>query len=257
MSLSFYRPTGSFIEGAHPVTKLICLVLAFVPPFFSVDPLQVLPFFALLLLTALLTGSGPNLRRVLFLMFILFSMSVLLWTFFYRGQTPLFSLGPITIKTESLLYGITVGIRLNCFILAALIFLTCTRIEDFAYGLSKLGMPFVAGFALTLAFRLTPLFMETGQTIVLAQKSRGLDLDSGGLITRIRRYVPILVPVLVSGLRRADQLAIALESKGFGAKGPRTVFSQYKVTWRDAVLVIGTVLPGTLLGLNYYLFRYF
>ncbi len=74
MSLSFYRPTGSLIEGAHPVTKLICLVLAFVPPFFSGEPLQVLPFFALLLFTALVSGTGPNLRRVLFLMFILFAM---------------------------------------------------------------------------------------------------------------------------------------------------------------------------------------
>jgi energy-coupling factor transport system permease protein len=257
MSLSFYRPTGSFIEGAHPVAKLICLMLSFVPPFFSSHPLQVLPFFLLLFITALFVGAGANLRRVGFLMFILFAMSVLIWTFFYQGQTVLYSLGPMDIKAESLSYGITIGLRINCFILAALIFLTATRIEDFAYGLSRLGMPYAASFALTLAFRLTPLFMETGQTIVMAQKARGLDLDSGELFTRIRQYVPIIVPVLVSGLRKADQLAIALESKGFGRRGKRTVYTEYSVTWRDMVLLLGTVLSGTALGLNYYLFRWF
>ena len=134
--------------------------------------------------------------------------------------------------------------------LAAIIFLTCTPIEDFTYGLSKMGIPFVASFALTLAFRLTPLFIETGQAIVMAQKARGLNLDSGGVLRRIRHYVPIIVPVLASGLRRADQLAIALESRGFGKGKKRSVISRFPLTWRDYILLSVIFLAVALMGLN-------
>jgi energy-coupling factor transport system permease protein len=249
MSLAFYHPTGGFFERANPVSKLISLAVAFVPPFFGNNPVEVLPYFALLFFAALLARAGVNLLRVYKLMIILFVMSVVLWNFFYKGQTPLCAIGPLIIMKESLLYGITIGIRLNCFVLAAIIFLTSTPIEDFTYGLSKLGIPFVVSFALTLAFRLTPLFMETGQAIVMAQKARGLDLDSGGPLRRIRHYVPIIVPVLASGLRRADQLAMALESRGFGKDKKRSVVSEFPVTWRDYVLMSVTFLAGALMGL--------
>lgn len=152
----------------------------------------------------------------------------------------------------SLLYGITICLRLNCFVLAAIIFLTCTPIEDFTYGLYRMGPPFAVSFALTLAFRLTPLFMETAQAIAMAQQARGLDLDSGGLFQRIRRYVPIIVPVLVSGLRRADQLAVALESKGFGMAGRRTTIMAFRISWRDVALLSGTFLPGIVMGFRYF-----
>ena len=153
-------------------------------------------------------------------MLLLFVMSVVLWGLF-----------------QSVAYGVTIGLRLVCFVTATVVFLTCTRTEDFTVALSKLGLPFVVSFTLSLAFRLAPLFMETAQTIAMAQRARGLDLDSGGPLSRLRRHVPIIVPVLVSGLRRADQLAIALESKGFGGGKPRSVLSEYAMTWRDGALI--------------------
>jgi energy-coupling factor transport system permease protein len=246
MSFAFYRPTDRLFDKVHPVTKVLTLVAAFVPPFFGNNPVEVSTYLALLLFTGLYAGAGPNMWRFRKLMTLLFLMSAGLWAFFQPGATVLFSIGPIAAKQESLLYGITVGLRLNCFVLTAVTFLTCTKIEDFTYALSRLGLPFVASFALSLAFRLTPLFMEAGSTIVMAQKARGLDLDSGGPITRTRRYVPIIVPVLVSGLRRADQLAIALESKGFGRSRRRTVLSEFSFGWRDLLLmlVIAIIVAG-------------
>jgi energy-coupling factor transport system permease protein len=238
VNLGFYRPTGGFLELVHPSSKLICLLLAFVPPFFSRGPLQVLPYFLLLLTAALATGAMPNLRRIGVIMLILFVMSVILWSIFQPGENRLFALGPIAITREGISFGLMIGLRLNCFVLAAVIFLTSTPIEAVAHGLSRLGLPFVVSFTVSLAFRLTPLFLEAGRTIVMAQKSRGLDLASGGPIKRLRLYIPIIVPVIVSGLRKADQLAIALESKGFGGKGKRTMLLEYSVGWRDLVLVL-------------------
>ena len=253
MTFGFFYPTGSFFERAHPVAKLLGLLASFVPPFFGATPGQVLPYFILLLLAALLGRAGANLVRMYKLMVILFVMSLLIWTIFERGGTVWLELGLIDVTREGFFYGMTVGLRLNCFILAAILFLTSTPIEDFTYALLRLGLPFAPSFTLTLAFRLTPLFMETGQTIVLAQKARGLDLDSGTLLQKIRNYVPIIVPVLVSGMRRGDQLAMALESRGFGKGGRRTFVSRFSVTWRDWVLLSVLLLAGLLMGLRRFL----
>lgn len=242
MSLAFFRPTGGFFERVNPVTKIVAMFLAFVPPFFGDRPVDIAPYFTLLLLVALGAGAGPNLRRVGWIMAILFLMSVVLWSLFQGGAARFFSTGRLPVTREGFLFGIAAGIRLNCFVLVAVIFLTSTRIEDFTYGLARLGMPFVMSFTLTLAFRLTPLLMETGQTIVMAQRARGLDLAQRGLLARLRQYVPIIVPILMSGLRRADQLAVALESRGFGRRGRRTVLNYCPFTWRDVVLLASVLL---------------
>ena len=71
-------------------------------------------------------------------------------------------------------------------------------------------------------------------------------------LARLRRYVPIVVPILVSGRRRADQLAVALESRGFGNGAHRTILSEYPVTWRDFVLLTGVVLVGVASAWCYY-----
>jgi energy-coupling factor transport system permease protein len=251
MSLSLYRPTGGFFEQAHPVSKIAALVLAFVPPFLSRGPLEVLPYFGLLLLVSLPAGCGPTLRRMAGIMVLLFVMSAAMWSLFPAAAHTA-GAGFSSNAAGGLQYGMAVGIRLNCFVVAAVMFLTCTRIEDFTYGLSRLGLPFVVSFTLSLAFRLTPLFMDAGQTIVMAQKTRGLDLDAGGLLARLRRYVPIIVPIMVSGLRRADQLAVALESKGFGNRRRRSVLSEYPLTWRDAVLLTVVVAVCAVFAWHYY-----
>lgn len=252
MKTSLFFPTGSYFERIHPGTKIFAMILAFIPPFFSAAPWDILPYLALLFLSIFLAGAWPNLRRIGVLMGLLFVMSLVLWTILQKGTIPLAKVGSFTIFEEGALHGFTVGLRLNSFILVALIFLTSTRIEDLNYGLSRLGLPFVVGFALSLAFRLTPLFVETGQSIATAQKIRGLNLDSGGLIQRMRRYVPIIVPMLVSGLRRSDQLAMALESKGFGISGTRTVLLEYGFGWRDYLLIGVLLSVCTLMGIHYF-----
>lgn len=245
MSTSFYRPTRGFFEHLHPVTRILSLALAFVPPFLGRTPRELLPYLLLLIVTAAAAGAGPNLRQIRGVLFILFIMSTLLWTVLQRGATPLAHFGPVRVDRESLLYGISVGLRLDSFVLAAVIFLTCTRIEDFTYGLSCLGVPFAPAFALSLAFRLTPLFMESGQTILTAQRARGLDTESGGMIRRIRTHVPIIVPILAGGLRRSDQLAIAIESRGFGNRKQRSILTEFRVTWRDLVLPLALLAVST------------
>ena len=78
---------------------------------------------------------------------------------------------------------------------AGILFLSTTRIEDFAYALTRLGMPYTVGFTMTMAFRLVPVFVDAATTVVQAQRCRGLDFERGGLWQRVLRYVPVMVPV--------------------------------------------------------------
>jgi len=84
-----------------------------------------------------------------------------------------------------------------------LVFVTTTRPEDFTFALRRLGLPGGMSVALSLAFRLLPSFLATVQTVKDAQRARGLDLDSGGLMTRLRRYLSLAAPVFGYALRQA------------------------------------------------------
>jgi energy-coupling factor transport system permease protein len=122
-------------------------------------------------------------------------------------------------------------------IFCGLIFLAATSVEDFTYGLTRLGLPFALSFALSLSFRLVPLFADTVRGIQDAQKARGLDPEAGGLLARVRSYPPLLVPVFAAALRRADQLAIALESKGFGLSVKRGSYREYRKGLPDGLAI--------------------
>ena len=76
-------------------------------------------------------------------------------------------------------------------------------------------MPYKLGFTMTLAFRLVPVFLDAAVTVVQAQRCRGFNFDEGNLVQRARRYVPVIVPVFMGALRRADGMAMALEARGF------------------------------------------
>src|SRR5262249_9492352 len=89
-----------------------------------------------------------------------------------------------------------------------------------------------------LAVRLFPLFAATARGIVLAQRARGIDVAAGGLIGRLRRAGPLLVPVLACGLRQADRLSVALEARGFGRPG-RTSWQKHRFAAADLLLLGG------------------
>lgn len=226
----------SFLGQVHPTTRLLCLVGSFVPPFLTDRPWDLWPMGLLLLLGLADTRAWGAVRRASPVLTVLLVLSVVLWTFFRPTGPLLFAWGPMAIHQDGCLYGLTTGLRLWCFILATLTYLACTPIEDFTLSLSRVGVPWAMSFALSLAFRLTPLFMDTGRTILEAQRARGLDLEGAGPWGRVVRTVPVIVPILVSGLRRADQLAIALESRGFGRGGRRSTLARHTVGWRDWIL---------------------
>jgi energy-coupling factor transport system permease protein len=234
VSGGFYVKKDGMIHRLHPVTRIVMLALSFACALALSHPLHFLVLF--LVFGAFGAGAGvfSGLRRVWWLLILIALASFVIWSLTYHGGRVVWSAGPIELTGEGLLFGAGMGLRLDLMIFCGLIFLAATPVEEFTYGLTRMGLPFPVSFALSLSFRLAPLFADTVRTIQDAQRARGLDSDSGP-VARMRSYVPLLAPVFSSALRRTDQLAMALESKGFGLGRPRGSVKDYAAGWRDAL----------------------
>ena len=245
MSLFLYRERESFFHRLHPSAKIGGLLLSFVAALAFSHPLFILSLVPALVLPGLFAGVTTGLRRVGWLMATIGVMSFILWGIFYPGPAEIHLFGPLRVGRSALLYGAGMAVRLNLMLFCGLVFLASTRVEEFTAGLFILGLPYSISFALSLSFRLVPIFTETAQTILEAQRSRGLDTEAGGPLQRIRTYLPLLVPVFASALRRTNQLAIALESKGFSAGRVRTSLREYRFRPADfGFLLILAALAG-------------
>ncbi|NLH47528.1 MAG: energy-coupling factor transporter transmembrane protein EcfT [Myxococcales bacterium] len=242
MSLAFRRNAAAPFAQSHPVVRLIAAAALFVPPFFRESVEYQVGYVLLMFLAVLATGALGNLWRLKGIALSIFFVSLALWSLTLPGETLLWRLGPLEVHREALLIGLSRAVRLLSFLMIGVTFLTLTSIEEFTYGLHRLGLPYRACFSVTLSFRLAPLFLEAALQIANAQRTRGLDLDEGNFLARWRRYLPLMMPVVVSGFRRADQLAVALEAKGFSLPGRRVFPAVYSFTWREALLLCGVFL---------------
>jgi len=229
--LTLYVAAPTALHRLHPVTKL-GLLAAFVVAAFMVDrPLLLVPLAAAIVVLLAVAGALSNVRRLRVMFLLVFSFTLVVWTFFYQS---------ILVPTYAgFLYGLSTAIRLDTFLATGILFLSTTRVEEVAYALGRLGLPYTVGFTLTLAFRLVPVFFDAALSVVQAQRCRGLEFGRGGLVARLRRFVPIIVPVLIGALRRADRMAMALELRGFNSGRPRTTYLRARAGRAD-------VLAGTL-----------
>ena len=233
MPLTLYVPAGSVLHRLHPVTKLAGLATLVVATFVVDRPFVLVPIAAAIALLLGPAGGYPNVRRLRLMFVLVFVFTLVVWTFFYRS-----TFAP---TRAGFAYGLSTAIRLDTFLAAGILFLTVTRVEEVAYALGRLGVPYVVGFTLTLAFRLVPVFFDAALAVVQAQRCRGLAVDRGGPVARLRRYVPVIVPVLIGALRRADRMAMALELRGFNSGRPRTTYLRARAgradVWAGIVLV--------------------
>jgi energy-coupling factor transport system permease protein len=227
MTLALYVARPSPVHRLHPVTKLAGLAGLLLAAFVVDAPSWLAPLGLLVVGLLGLAGALSLVRRFRRLFVLVFAFTLVVWTLFYGG---------VLVPTRAgFVFGLSTAVRLDTFLATGLLFLATTRVEELAYALGRLGVPYAVGFTLTLSFRLVPLFFEAAHTIVQAQRCRGLRMDEGGLVVRLRRFAPVVVPVFIGALRRADRMAMALELRGFNSDRPRTTYLRATVAWRDLV----------------------
>ncbi len=211
MRLVPYRSEGSVIHRLDPRVKLTALVLFCAAMLLFTDPV----FLAIpLAACAAVAAAGRVLKAFALgaaMILAVGALSFLLWPLILglRGQG----------GGEIWLFGLGMGMRLSAMLLAGLLLLFTTRMEEILAALGRMGVPFTAVFSLGLTFRLVPALLGEVFNVVDAQRLRGLKFNEGGLVKRVRRYIPLMVPILGGALRSAHRMSWALEAKGFGLRG--------------------------------------
>jgi len=134
------------------------------------------------------------------------------------------------------------------------VFFITTSPDKLSLALEKAKVPYEFNFAFITAIRFVPVLADEAQTIMDAQRSRGLELDTGNFLKRIRNYIPILLPLIINSIRRSLELAEAMESRAFGATEDRTNLYELRLTGTDKlVLIVITAFFATALYSRLYL----
>lgn len=183
-----------------------------------------------------------GLKPILFLVL----LTVLLHIFMTRGGEVLFQWKFLRIESEGLYTGTFMASRILLLIMfTSLLTLTTSPlqltdgIEYILKPLKKIGVPASEiSMMMTIALRFIPTLMEEAEKIMKAQKARGADFESGNLIQRAKSLIPLLVPLFISAFRRADELALAMESRCYQGGKKRTRLHIMKIHKRDVTALI-------------------
>ncbi len=153
----------------------------------------------------------------------------------------------ILIFTMNFLFDATLGfaiamtLRFLSIMSSFSLFFMTTSPDDLGLAMERARVPYEISFTFTTAVRLVPTMALDAQTVIDAQRSRGLELDKGNFMKRIRNYIPILIPLIVSAIRRSIELAEALESRAFGATEKRESLVVLRMKPSDYVVVMATI----------------
>jgi len=244
--LDLYTQADTFLHRLDPRVKILAVLLLSLLAFLMTRLYPLLLLFAFIFLLLFLARAKWSktyfaLKFVLRLMLLI----VVLWPFFDRTGTPvLLEFGPIQITEPAIWRGLTSAVRVGCLATVWYILMFTTSQRDLVLALVRLGLRFDFGLTIAISLRFFPTFISTIDSITDAQRARGLAFEQGGLLERSRKYVAVLVPAIVSALRTADSLSLALQSRAYGARPDRTYMRELKMRPKDygALLVVVALL---------------
>ena len=235
--LDLYSPADTFLHRLDPRVKILAVLLLSLLAFLLASLLYLTILLAFILLLLVLARASS--RKAFFaLKYVIRFMLLIaiLWPLFDRSGTPvLASAGPISITEPAIWRGITSAARIGCLATVWYILMFTTSQRDLVLALVKMGLRFDYGLTIAISLRFFPTFVLTIDSITDAQKARGLEFSRGNLIARSRKYVAILVPAVVTALRTADSLSLALQSRAYGARTDRTYLRRLRMRFSDYI----------------------
>jgi energy-coupling factor transport system permease protein len=177
--------------------------------------------------------------------------------FFHGGTTLLVEWGIIKIYLEGVLYAIFLMFRLFLLVMGSAILTLTTTPVNLTDGLESLLKPLnlvkfpvhALALIMSIALRFIPTLIDETNRIIAAQKARGADFETGNIIKRVKAIIPILIPLLISAFRRAEELGDAMDARCYSASKNRTKYKVLKFSWRDAVaaFVAAALIAGVVL----------
>ncbi len=247
ITLGQFFPGESPLHRSDPRMKIILSLIYIVTVFLAK---AVIAYALVILFTVILVVLSRisvkvilrTLKPVLFIM-VFTAFFNIFWT---KGAgEPLFEYGFISIYKEGIRFAILMILRVACVLVGSSVILTYTTSPiDLTDGIERLLAPLkrikvpVHEFAMmmTIALRFIPTLIDETDKIMNAQKARGADFSSGGLIKRAKALLPVLIPLFASSFRRAGELATAMECRCYRGDRGRTRMKQLKYSAVDIVL---------------------
>ncbi|MCL2819633.1 MAG: energy-coupling factor transporter transmembrane protein EcfT [Oscillospiraceae bacterium] len=231
ITLGQFFPGDTVVHRLDPRSKLIVMIM-YITGLFMAKGFPAYGFMFAVLVTCLAISKikPAAVLRGLRPILIIICLTVLLNIFFIRGETVLFQYYSIVITLEGVYTAIFMAMRLIMLIVCTFLLTYTTSpitltdgLERMLSPLKKIKLP-VHEFSMmmSIALRMIPTLIEETDKIMSAQKSRGADFETGGLIKRAKAILPLIIPLFISAFRRADELATAMESRCYHGGDGRT-----------------------------------
>jgi len=264
VSLGRYIPGTSFVHKLDPRTKIIGLILLMITIFIPTITWELYLGITVIIL-ALLKIVGISFKSQLKLLSKMWIMIVflLIINYFMYQSSPriLFQYGIIKITDMMFIQTGEIFLRLFLMISASSILTASTKPLDLTFGFEYLLYPlnFIKissheiAMIITIALRFIPVVMDEANKIIKAQACRGVDLENGTIIVKIRGMVALIVPLFVMAIDHSIQLGDSMEARGYDPTAKRTRYRQFHFRLADLISIIFLVglLVATIILRNY------
>ena len=242
-----FVPGDSFVHRLDPRSKLSFVLLFVIAVFIANNAvtyglLLAFALFVIFVSRIRLYFIINGLKPILFLIIFTFLMHL----FFNKEGALIIDWKIIKIYEEGIRQGFFISIRFLVLVLITSILTLITSPISITDGMEDLLGPFKRfklpvhelALMMSISLRFIPTLMDETDKILKAQLARGSDISTGSVKERIRAVVPLLVPLFVSAFKRAEELAIAMEVRGYRGGEGRTRYRQLKWGWRDTVTMV-------------------
>lgn len=241
-SLSIYAARESGLHSLNPLTKLVltlCIMICGVTLPGTWDSYWVL---ALVIVPLSLWGTVTKLmlRLVMKISWPLVLSVFIIQTVFWGNGTALFEIGPLAPKMEGLLFAIRSSGRILLIMSDFILFSLATRPDTLMISIKQAGVPSSLAYIVVTTLQLVPQFVTKANTILDAQRSRGMETQ-GNLFIRARALLPLVLPLVVGSLLEVEERAIAIEARGFNSKRVETSLLEIPDTQNQQHARIGFV----------------
>lgn len=261
ITIGQYFPGNSLLHKMDARMKII-LTLGMIVSIFickNIVSLSAMIFAAILIVVLSKIPLKTIMKSIKPLAIIILITAIL--NIFYGDGRVLVDLGRIKITTGGIETAVFMAIRIIALVVISSLLTYTTSPTELTDALERLFKPLKLlkidvhsiAMTMTIALRFIPTLVEEIEKIMTAQKSRGAEMDSGGLIHRAKALVPVLIPLFVSSFRRANELAYAMECRCYRGGEGRTKMKVMKMSARDYIsLVVVIVFIAALIVLNHY-----
>ena len=246
ITIGQYFPTGSVLHKLDSRVKIVLTILYIVSIFladsFLALGLALVVIFVFVLISQIKVTTYLKMHKSIWFIILLTSVLNL---FYIKGDKPLFSWWILTVYPEGIERAIFIALRICLLIIISSLLTYTTSPTELTDAIERLLSPLrfiglgeavhILAMMTSIALRFIPILIEETDKIMSAQKARGSNLDSGGMMDKIKAMLPILIPLIISATRRAYDLAEAMECRCYqGGKG-RTKLKQMHLALKDYI----------------------